>query len=203
MNPFRTAAALVVSVTMTLAWASAAPGVEFTEFKGSITDVGVQRGPGQTGGVEFRIEGEFIYTGDIDLSASTLVFHQLFAEVGAGGAGELMTMADDVNFLPFQLVTSTSSEVDEAKYEQPSGFRPAMRMQIENNDGEWEFKFKLDRGLMRQRPTLCQFDPDTRKFYTFIRHHFSIDDGTNPVLDVDTTQRWECTKEGRYHMRSR
>ena len=114
-----------------------------------------------------------------------------------------MTMADDVNFLPFTMVTNSSSEFDEAKYESPSRFRPQLRMQIENNEGEWEGKFKLDRGLMRRTPVLCQFDPVTRKEFTFITHSFSISDGVNPELLVRTTQRWECPKEGRYHMRSR
>jgi hypothetical protein len=197
-------AALAVLTATMLAWAAPAPAGEFTKFKGSITDVGVQRGPGQVGGVEFRIEGRFFYDGPIDLSSSTLVLHQLFDEEGAGGGGELMRMTDDANFLPFTMVTSSSSEFDEAKYESPSQFRPQMRMQIENDEGEWEFKLKLDRGLMRVRPSLCVFDPDTRKSYTFLTHSFTITDAAgNPPLDMSITQRWECVKEGRYHMRTR
>ncbi len=35
------------------------------EFKGTVTDIGVQRGPGQIGGIEYRIDGKFDYNGDL------------------------------------------------------------------------------------------------------------------------------------------
>jgi hypothetical protein len=194
--------ALATSALTTLTGAAPAPALDLTYFKGSITDVGVQRGPGQVGGVEFRVEGEFTYLGAMDLSKATLTLDRLFDESAAGGGQELMKTIDDASFLPFfGMVRSRSSKTDEGKWE--SGrFRPQMRMQIENNDGEWEFKFKLDRGLMRERPSLCVFDPVTRKEYTSITFGFTLDDGTN-VLPIETTRVWECVKEGRYHMRSR
>jgi hypothetical protein len=190
---------------LSLAVLSAPPparAVDVESFKGSITDVGVQRGPGQIGGVEYRTQGTFLYAGPIDLSISTITFTEMFAENGPGGRGELMTTTDDASFLPISFPADDSSEVDESKYESHS-FRPHIRMVVENDGGEFEFKFKLDRGLMRTRPALCTFDPQTRKEYTFITFSFTITDGVNPPLDVSTTNRWECTKPDRYHMRSR
>jgi hypothetical protein len=205
MKPLCAALAAVLAAVLLLAAdppPAGAADVDLSYFKGSITDVGIQRGPGQVGGVEFRIEGEFSYDGPIDLSRSTLVLHELFVE--EGGAGELMTMMDDAGFLPFSLITRSSSEPDEAKYGSPSRFRPQMRMQIENNQGEWEFKFKLDRGLMRRIPQRCTVDPVTRRSYTFITHSFSLSDGANPELVVRTTRRWECVNNLQgYQMRSR
>jgi hypothetical protein len=174
-----------------------------TDFKGSITDVGVQRGPNQVGGVELRTYGTFVYGGSIDLRVSTVEFEQLFAELGPGGAGELMTTTNGASFLPITLPSDDSAEVDEAKYETPGSYRPKMRMELENDQGEFEFELKLDRGLMRNRPKLCALDPIDRKIKTFITQTFVLNDGVNEPVRVSTTQPWECTKPDRYHMRSR
>src|SRR5262249_19337511 len=37
---------------------------------------------------------------------------------------------------------------------------------------------------------------------TPITHGLLIDDGVNPPVEVLTTQLWDCTKPGRYHMRA-
>ncbi len=194
-------AALGLSAAILLAPSPPALAVEIDEFKGSITDVGVQRGPGQIGGVEFRTQGTFFYAGPIDLSTSTITFTELFTENGPGGPHELMTTTDDASFLPITFFADDSSEFDESKYESGS-FRPHIRMVVENDEGEFEFKFKLDRGLMRQRPA-CQFDPQIRRDITFLTFSFVLDDGVNPPLPVTKTARWECTKPDRYHMRTR
>src|SRR5262245_7254309 len=63
------------------------------KYNGTITDVGVIRGPLQTGGVEYRIRGEVISSVDIDLNNATLTIEEFFVELDgpAGpGAGELM-----------------------------------------------------------------------------------------------------------------
>ena len=54
---------------------------EVTNFSGHITDVGIQRGPGQVGGVEYRIRGHFKLDQDLDLGASVVTLESLFAEL--------------------------------------------------------------------------------------------------------------------------
>ena len=67
-----------------VAWLpAAASAVEINDvfdFKGTVTDIGVQRGPGQVGGIEYRIEGKFEYDGPLDLTRSTVTFHNFFDE---------------------------------------------------------------------------------------------------------------------------
>ena len=199
-------APVALAALMFAALAPAAQTVDVTnvtDFKGSITDVGVQRGPNQIGGVEFRSYGAFVYRGPIDLTTSTATFEWLFAELAPGGAGELMKTANDASFLPITLPSDDSSEVDEAKYETPGSYRPKIRLELENDLGEFEFELRLDRGLMRNRPKLCKVDPADRKLKTSITQTFVVNDGVNPPLRVSTTQAWECTKPDRYHMRSR
>ena len=45
---------------------------------------------------------------------------------------------------------SKSSKTVEAKYETPSRFRPPMRVQIKNTNGEYQFNVRLDRGMSPQ-----------------------------------------------------
>jgi len=185
-----------------------------TKFSGTATDVGVVRGPGQTGGVEYRIRGKFTYTGPIDLTSSTFTLEQAFVEPdsapGAGdGAGELMRQSQglggpetDPPLVPITLL-SNHGDTDEAKYDTPSRFRPQIRVKVKNKEGEFEFDVRLDRGLMRQRPKRCALESDGRT-RTLITNSFTIDDDAgNPPLTVTTTNKWECSQPDRYHMRAR
>jgi hypothetical protein len=187
---------------------------EVTKFNGTVTDVGVVRGPGQIGGVEYRIKGKFTYTGPIDLTSSTFTLEQAFVEPdsapGAGdGAGELMRQSQglggpetDPPLVPITLL-SNHGESDEAKYDTPGRFRPQIRVKVKNKEGEFEFDVRLDRGLMRQRPKRCALESDGRT-RTLITISFTIaDDRGNPPLTVTTTNKWECSQPDRYHMRSR
>src|SRR5678810_279712 len=69
-----------------LAWLpAAAHAVEISDdavfdFKGTVTDIGVQRGPGQIGGIEYRIEGKFLTDVPLDLSNSKVTFHRFLDE---------------------------------------------------------------------------------------------------------------------------
>src|SRR5262249_19225559 len=60
------------------------------DFKGTATDIGVQRGRDQIGGIEYRIEGKFDYDGPMDLSKSSITFHRLLDEHLPGGNGEMV-----------------------------------------------------------------------------------------------------------------
>ena len=228
-----------------LAWLpAAANAVEIKDdavfdFKGTVTDIGVQRGPGQIGGIEYRIEGKFDYAGPLDLSKTTLVFHNLFDESEPGGNGEMVLTTDNADLvcpndppsadcvlikdvsLP-TLVAASSSKKIEAKYESPGRFRPPMRVQIKNKNGEYQFNVRLDRGTSpqvllpggptnphllpadRQFPKLCGIDPadKSRRVKTDIRTSFTISDGTNEVV-LDFVKAWECSQPGRYHLRAR
>jgi hypothetical protein len=172
------------------------------DFKGSITDVGIQRGPGQVGGVEFRIHGKFVVDHPLDLSTATVVLEQLFVDSGPTGLGELMTTTDDAPVVPL-LLDSRENELTKGVFDQPRAYRPHIRLQIQNRDGAFEFTLKLDRGLMRIRPRVCEENTDESSLpLVEITHGMIIDDGVNPPVEVVTTQPWECTKPGRYHMRS-
>ena len=193
----------LVGLAMVIASPAAASEVVFTKFKGSITDVGVLRGPGQVGGVEFRIEGTFLYGGQIDFSRAVVTFVAMMLEEGAGGGGELMRTVDMARFLPLAAPPDDSNEPDDGLYETPN-FRPRFRLNIERrnpDDQEIEFKLKVDRALARERPRLCVGShPD--KQTTHLTHTFTFDDGVNPPLRVSTVQTWGCTKPDRYHMRT-
>jgi hypothetical protein len=180
-----------------------AAAVDAFDFNGSITDVGVQRGPGQVGGVEFRIRGRFVPEQALDLSRATVVLEDLFVDDAPDGLGELMTTVDDAAVVPLALVARDSNRFDNAVFDQPQSYRPHIRLQIQNRNGAYEFRLKLDRGLMRRRPRVCEENVDASALpITPITHGMRIDDGTNPAVELLTTQPWQCTKPGRYHMRS-
>src|SRR4029077_10196385 len=103
-----------------------------------------------------------------------------FAENGTGGAGELMTMIDDLPFLPYTL-EPIRGDANKVLYDTPD-FRPQIRMQLWRSAGFIEFRIKGDRGLMRRVPLLCT--GDARLSTTDITHAFTIDDGVNPPVIV-------------------
>ena len=161
---------------------------EVTNFNGTITDVGIQRGPGQVGGVEYRVRGRIVPDQDLDLGHSVVSLEQLFAELGPGGAGELMTTIDDASFLPYAL-SPKSGNPDRVLYDTPD-FRPQIRMQLWRSSQGLEFRIKLDRGLMRRTPRLCVGTPSLST--TDITVSFTIDDGVHPPVHVSTVDPWEC-----------
>ena len=150
--------------------ASAVEPVEINEilaFKGTATDIGVQRGPHQIGGIEYRIEGKFVYAGPLDLSTAKLTFHHLLDEYLPGGNGEMVLTIDNADLVcpeppedegceltPLismpSLPASSSSKAIEGKYESPARFRPQVRVQIKNKAGVYQFNVRLDRGLSPQ-----------------------------------------------------
>jgi len=162
-----------------------ATAVDVFDFKGTVIDIGVIRGPHQIGGVEYRIEGKFCYdprpvgeggNGPLDLSDSTITFNKMFDQVdqlnlvalpqslgGKAGAGELITTIDNAPLLPISLGADDSSEPDEAKYFTDGRFRPQFRVQIESkNSGEcppptseFQFNVRMDRALAQSRPFLA------------------------------------------------
>ena len=228
------------------AGASAVEIDQVFEFKGTVTDIGVQRGPGQVGGIEYRIEGKFEWDGTLDLTNSTVTFHNMFDEylrdvptpVGPkNGNGEMVLITDNAALVcPLEaaagtcvpalapLVSAKSSKSVEAKYETPSRFRPPMRVQIKNTNGEYQFNVRLDRGTSpqvclknvepcdkhllpadRQFPHLCAVDPASKnkRPVTEIRISFTISDGVNEPVRLDFAKDWECDPPERYHLRSR
>ena len=81
---------------------AAASAVEINDifaFKGTATDIGVQRGPGQIGGIEYRIEGKFDYDGPLDLTRSTVTFHHFLDEHLPGGNGEMVLTTDNADLV--------------------------------------------------------------------------------------------------------
>jgi len=246
MQPLFLRLSLGLATLACLAWLpAAASAVEISDdavfdFKGTVTDIGVQRGPGQIGGIEYRIEGKFDYNGPLDLSKSTITFHNLFDESEEGGNGEMVLTTDNAPLVcpdppgtcvlvkPGEislatLVAASSSKKTEAKYETLGRYRPPMRVQIKNKNGEYQFNVRLDRGTSpqvclkevepcephllpadRQFPKLCGIDPadKSRRVKTDIRSSFTISDGTNEVT-LDFVKAWECSQPGRYHLRAR
>jgi len=160
---FAVGLATLACVACLPAGASAVEINDVFEFKGTVTDIGVQRGPGQVGGIEYRIQGKFEYDGKLDLTKSTVTFHNMFDEYLPGGNGEMVLITDNAALVcPLEaaagtcvpalapLVSSTSSKSDEAKYETPSRFRPPMRVQIKNTNNVYQFNVRLDRGTSPQ-----------------------------------------------------
>lgn len=208
---------------------------EVFDFKGTATDIGVQRGPGQVGGIEYRIEGKFYYDGPLDLTRSTVTFHHFLDEDEPGGNGEMLLTTDNADLvcpepLPngrkcepalAPLVSSSSSKPNEAKYETVR-FRPQMRVQIKNKDGEFKFNIRLDRGTSpqvappgesavppllpadRQFPKLCDApDDNSNHLKTNLRTAFTISDDDENAVVINFVKAWECSQPGRYHLRSR
>lgn len=203
---------------------------QVAKFNGTITDVGVVRGPGQTGGVEYRIRGELISAVNIDLSDATFTIDEFFVELegaAGAGAGELMRKSqgnsgpeNDPPLAPCGPgilncpLTQSQGDADDAKFDTPGKFRPQIRVKVEKDEDDDGFKYKfdvrLDRGMMRERPKFCPGDhahpgltPDEDgRFRTSIEISFTIADPANEIT-VTTTKRWECPQPGRYHLRSR
>ena len=178
-------------------------------YNGTITDVGVIRGPLQTGGVEYRIRGEVISLVDIDLSDATLRIEEFFVELDGParpGAGELMRKSqgpdDDPASDPLLApcgpsepncpVIQTQGDSDDAKFDSAGGFRPHIRVKVskDEDDGVFKYKFeiRLDRGMMRERPLYCPGEHTTYdltadedgRFRTTIRNNFTIAEQGNP-----------------------
>jgi hypothetical protein len=190
MQPLFLRHALGLATLACLACLPAAAGAveinDVFDFKGTVTDIGVQRGPGQIGGIEYRIEGKFDYDGPLNLSRSTLTFHNLFDEYLPGGNGEMVLTTDNADLVCPQdppspdcvlipdvsmgtLISATSSKPIEAKYETPGRFRPPVRVQIKNKGGEYQFNVRLDRGtspqvLLPGGPTNPHLLPADRQF---------------------------------------
>ena len=88
--------ATAASIACLPAAASAADPVPINTilgFKGTATDIGVQRGLNQIGGIEYRIEGKFEYAGPMNLTNSTITFHNLLDE--EDGNGEMVLTTDN------------------------------------------------------------------------------------------------------------
>jgi hypothetical protein len=217
--------------------AGAAEVTDIIKFKGTITDMGVLRGPNQIGGIEYRIEGKFIcrpgenppnpcshFTAPLSLAGSTLTFEAFFDEidgwgemlltVGEGAVIDGMPVAN-ANLVPLTLESSSSSKATEGKYETDGRFRPQIRSQIKNKNGEFQFNIRLDRGLS---PQVAEDDPrrfpkgcsenapdDDGRIRTQVRTRFTIADqtGVHEPIVVDFLAGWECPQPGRYHLRSR
>lgn len=176
--------------------------VPMTKFNASVTDVGIDRGEGNVGGVELRMAGKFTFTGLLDLGASTVTLDDLMLE--EGGFGELVVTVDRACFLPLPLLTREGGEADKGLYETRGSFRPQVRFQVQNRDpdkGEFEFRLNLDRGHTPDRPELCTTDnpnhPTTILTTRFTFHQV----GASPVV-VETVEVWRCTNPGRHHMRA-
>jgi hypothetical protein len=174
-------------------------GLPVFDYDGSATDIGVQRGPGQTGGVEYRIRGKVPFDGTINLSEAIVTFTALMAEFGPGGEGEIVKTVDDAALVPLD-VFPRKGGVDKGVYDTPGSFRPQFRFSARRRKNRLEFRLKVDRGLARQRPKLCSAGKRSR---TRLLTRFIFDDGVNPVVEVATVQPWSCPKTGRYHMRAR
>src|SRR5262245_50267255 len=168
---------------------------EVKKFTGTATDIGVVRGPGQIGGVEYRIHGEFRHPA-MDLTHSTFVFKQAFVEPDSpsgDGAGELMTLLQGPGGpetdKPWPSngisMNANKGEPDEAKYDTPGRFRPQIRVHVErspivgSSNDRWKFDVRLDRGLARVRPNNCLEESDGRT-RALITISFSITDNLNP-----------------------
>src|SRR5262245_35221218 len=202
-------------------------------YNGTITDVGVIRGPLQIGGVEYRIRGEVISLVDIDLSDATFTIEEFFVELDGPvgpGAGELMRKsqgpddgpASDPLLVPCGPsepncpLIQTQGDPDEARFS-VGGFRPDIRVKVskDEDDGGFKYRFeiRLDRGMMRGRPLYCPgehtsyalTEDDDGRFRTTIRNSFTIAEQGNPEneIAVIATKKWECPQPGRYHLRSR
>ncbi|HZR83039.1 MAG TPA: PKD domain-containing protein [Candidatus Binatia bacterium] len=185
------ASAIGVSAALALLSATAAFAVDGVQrFDGSATDIGIQREPGGTGGVEYRIRGEFDYDGAIDLGSSTVTLESLLEEVGEGGAGELIKRIDDAPVVPLVIPARREATTDRAVFE-TKRYRPQIRLQLRRTGNHFEFRLKLDRGLARTVPANCTGDPPGQR--SLFRHHFVFDDGVNPPLDVVHLQEWDCS----------
>jgi len=183
--PLRRLPLVFATVAFMACLSAPASAVEINDvfaFKGTATDIGVQRGPGQIGGIEYRIEGKFEYDGPLDLSKSTVTFHNLLDE--EGGNGEMLLTTDNADLVCPEpagdcvlipnvsmptLFSSSSSKPVEAKYETPGRFRPPVRVQIKNKEGVYQFNVRLDRGtspqvLLPGGPTNPHLLPPERQF---------------------------------------
>ena len=214
---------LVGSISLaTLALLAVAPSARadtvsvVEKFTGTATDIGVVRGAGQIGGVEYRFHGQFNHPG-LDLSNSTFKWTEAFVE--PGGSGELMHLLQgnggpetDTPWPAAGIsLTTTKGDPDEAKYETDGRFRPQIRIQVERDPvkgqtyDQWKFDVRLDRGLARVRPVNCVVESDGRS-RTLMQISFTITNNSDPSVApvvVSFTSKWECSQPDRYHMRSR
>jgi hypothetical protein len=196
---------------------------EVTKFTGTVTDVGVVRGPLQTGGVEYRIHGQFTSPLDLALNNSTFTIEKFFVELD--GAGELMRGSQGPKELgpegdpllkpcglqtPECTLNASKGDPDDATFDTPGRFRPQIKVKIERDEvndsdlNKYKFDVRLDRGMMRTRPIRCHPESDGRS-RTLMLISFTITDKGNPdhALTVTFQKAWECSQPDRYHMRSR
>jgi hypothetical protein len=136
------------------------------------------------------IAGRFTARVPLALERATLTIADLIDEVD--GVGELSRRGDGGSFLPLALLPRPGSQPASATWETAPGVRPSVKVQVKRRDpasGLFEFSIKVDRDSMPVRPSRCTGASPSR---TNLKTGFSLDDGVNPVVDVEATLAWQC-----------
>lgn len=113
-----------------------------------------------------------------------------------------MTTIDNAPVVPLLLESCPNNRENNGVFDQPRVYRPYIRLQIVFRKGAYEVRLKLDRGLMRRRPRVCEENTEDKDLpLTPITHGLLLDDGINPPVEILTAKNWVCTRPGRCQMR--
>ena len=150
---------------------------------GSIPRVG---DPGDT--ATMRLSAVVPFTGPVDLGAATVTIDRLAHELG--GAGELIRDEDGANILPLALEAHSATRSGGAVFMTEPGVRPEVRLALRPvRRDRLSLDLRVRKARIPQRPELCSGDPITTSLMARLA---SIDDGTNPPLEVAIEGTWVC-----------
>jgi len=159
--------------------------VKFAATRGQAQNVGLANDSGK-----LAITGSFTTRAPLSLDRATLTITSLVDEVN--GVGELSRRGSGGSFLPVALVARAGSGPAVANWETASGMRPSLTVEVKRRDvktGLLEFSIKVDRDSMPVRPAACSAGSPS---VTQLKTSFTLDDGENPVVEVEATLPWQC-----------
>jgi len=156
----------------------------------SASRVGQVPPPGKDAGAQIGVLMKFPLDEAVNLATSTVRIHSVLGEAGEGGAGELIKGTDGVDLVPITFSARPDARPNGAIFETGPGVLPKARLEIQTKgQGVYDWLLRVDRATIPAFPNLCT---GGRRLTTKLTTSFTIDDGVNPPVVVETVKPWRC-----------
>jgi len=163
----------------------AAPSIEATSTKGTVSQVGSGTDNGQ-----IQISGRFTAPDAFAVGGANFTLTTLLQEFGP--AGELVGASDGRALLPLTLQPSGGSTADSVIYETPSSVRPRLRFEVATRNQKkniYDFVLSVDGVRIPAGPTICG---PRGKGNALIKTAFILAGSEGPDVSVSATMDWTC-----------
>jgi hypothetical protein len=134
------------------------------------------------------VAGRFTSGEAVDLASASVILSNVLLEVAEDR--ELVRAGTGDPILPVLLFARPGSKANSAVYESDQQIRPTFRLELKKRDpkaGLFEFRLRVDRATITKFPS-CESVPLAANLATT----FVVDDNTNPLTFVSTTNPWRC-----------